>query len=403
MNVAVTSQAADAAESPESIRDAAAALEAEIEQQRERIESERRLPRSLVDSLKRAGLFRMTMPRDWGGVELDPVSQLAIIEALSAADASVGWCVMIGCDGGFFSGFVDQRAAREIYSDLDAVTGAALTATGRAVRVEGGYRVSGRFPFCSGCHHADWFVLGCKVFDGEEQRLSSDGTPSTLQCFVPAAAVNILDTWHATGLRGSGSNDVTVDGCFVPEERTFSYQNLEFHRDAPLYRFPLNIMLNFASVPLGAARRALDSLIAAGERPSRATTIDGKIVPQRSLRDEPFVQDAVGRADAMLASTRAWLYLTIGELWETLQAGAQPTPRQLAEFQMINTHVYETCAHAVELLYKVRGGSSVYTGNVLDRTLRDVLTMNQHVMNSLRSYAAAGRVLMGLAPETILL
>lgn len=404
MNAAVTERHTDTIEPPsESILRAALALKPEIEAYRAAIESERRLPAELVDSLKRAGVFRMTMPRDWGGDELDPVSQLEIIEALSAADASVGWCVMIGCDGGFFTGFIDQAVAREMYTDLDTVTGAALTATGRAVKVEGGYRVSGRFPFCSGCHHAGWFVLGCKVFDGDEQRFLPNGTPATRQCFVPAEAVTVLDTWYATGLLGSGSNDLTVEECFVPEERTFSYQDLTFHREGALYRFPLNIMLNFSSVPLGAAQRALDVLTAAGERPSRATVIDGELTPPRTLRDEPFVQDAVGRADTMLASTRAWLYQTIGELWDTLQAGRDIPPRQFAEFQMLNTHVYETCAQAVELIYKVRGGSSVYTGNDLDRALRDLVTMNQHVMNSLRSYSAGGRVLMGLPPEMILL
>src|SRR6266704_6860590 len=115
-----------------SILIAATALTPVIHACREDMEHERRLPLHLVDALKKAGVFRMTMPRDWGGAELDPLSQLRIIEALSSADASVGWCVMIGCDSGYFSGFLNQQVAREMYPDIDAVTGSALTLTGRA-------------------------------------------------------------------------------------------------------------------------------------------------------------------------------------------------------------------------------------------------------------------------------
>lgn len=386
-----------------SILEAAIALQPRIRASREQIDKERRLPSQLVEALKEAGVFRMTMPLAWGGAELDPLSQLRIIEALSVADASVGWCVMIGSDSGYFSGFIDQQVARAMYPDVDTITGAALTATGRAVKEKGGYRVSGRFPFSSGCHHAAWFVLGCKVYDGDQQLLLANGTPQTLQCFVPADAINILDTWDSTGLRGSGSNDLVVKECFVSAERTFSYQDIKPYREGALYRFPLNMLLNFSSVPLGVAQCALDALIAAGERPSRITTIGGQVTPLRTLRDEAFVQDAAGRSAAMIGSARAYLYNTIGELWAALQAGRELSPVLFAEFQMLNTHIYQTCAETVQLLYKVRGGSSVYTGGDLDRCLRDSVTMNQHVMNSLRSYAMGGRLLLGLPPEQILL
>ncbi|HKA54097.1 MAG TPA: acyl-CoA dehydrogenase family protein [Candidatus Binatia bacterium] len=385
------------------ILSAATALAPMIHECREEIERGRRLPLPLVDALKQAGVFRMTMPRAWGGAELDPLSQLRIIEVLSAADASVGWCVMIGCDSGYFSGFLDQQVAREMYPDIDAVTASALTLTGRAVKVTGGYRVSGRWPFSSGCQHSAWLVGGCLVYDGDQPRLRPNGVPETRQCYFPAAAVTILDTWYTTGLRGSGSHDFTVSDCFVPEERTFSYQELKFYRPGTLYRFPLNVLFKAGGVPLGVAQAALDALIEAGQRPSRLVTVDGRAMPPRTLREEEFVQDAVGRAAALLGAARAYLFATIGELWETLEAGRQVSPRQRAEFQMVHPQVFAMCTEAVELLYKARGGSAVYAGNVLDRCLRDVVTMNQHVVNSLRCYATGGRLLLGLPTEDLLL
>jgi indole-3-acetate monooxygenase len=230
----------------ESILSAAVALAPVIQACRDEIERERRLPMRLVTAMKEAGIFRMTMPREWGGPELDPLSQLRIIEALSVADASVGWCAMIGCDGGYFSGFLDQEVAREMYADLDAVTGSALTLTGRAVVVDGGYRVIGRWPFSSGCQHSTWLVGGCMVYDGDRPRLRPDGSPETRQCYLPARDAEILDTWYTTGLRGSGSHDFAINDYFVPTERTFSYQQLEFRRSGALYRFPMNILFKTA-------------------------------------------------------------------------------------------------------------------------------------------------------------
>jgi indole-3-acetate monooxygenase len=345
----------------------------------------------------------MTMPHTWGGAELDPLSQLRIIEALSVADASVGWCVMIGCDSGYFSGFLDQQVAREMYPDLDAITGSALTLTGRALKVEGGYCVSGRWPFSSGCQHSTWLVGGCLVYDGDQPRLRPNSVPETRQCYLPAEAVSILDTWYTTGLRGSGSHDFTVNDCFVPEERTFSYQELKFYRSGTLYRFPMNILFKAGGVPLGVARAALDALIEAGHRPSRLMAVGGKAAMTRTLRDEEFVQDAVGRAAATLGAARAYLFSTIGDIWETLETGREVSLRQRVDFQLVHTQVFAMCTEAVELIYKARGGSAVYTGNVLDRCLRDIVTMNQHVVNSLRVYATGGRLLLGLPAEELLL
>ncbi len=367
------------------------------------IETERRLPSELVDRLKKAGVFRMTMPKQWGGTELDPLHQLKIIEQLAYADASVGWCVMIGSDSGYYSGFIDQAIARDMYQDIDAVTASALTATGTATETDAGFIVEGRWPFVSGCHYSDWFVLGCKVFKNTEQQKLDNGTPKTLQCFVRAEDVEILDTWHTTGLRGSGSNDICVNKVLVPKNRSFSYQGLNFYRQSPLYCFPLNIILNFSSIPLGVAQRALDEFLAFAERPSRLTTINGELTEKRCLRDEVFVQDAVGKASASLTATRLYLYSVIGDVWQCIRNGQEPPPQLFAQFQTVNAHVYQTCTEIVESLFKARGGSAIYQGNPLERCLRDLLTMNQHVMNSLRSYSMGGRVLLGLPPEMILL
>jgi indole-3-acetate monooxygenase len=176
----------------------------------------------IAAAMKDAGVFGMAMPHAWGGPELDPLTQIRVIEALAMADGSVGWCAMIGCDSGYITAFLDQDVAREMYPDLFAATGAAATTTGKAQRVPGGYRVSGRFPFVSGCHHCEWAWLGCTVFADGAQCFDANGVPETRQCFLRLSQCEILDTWYTTGLCGTGSNDVAVRDVFVPEEHTFS-------------------------------------------------------------------------------------------------------------------------------------------------------------------------------------
>ena len=163
---------------------AAIGLAEQIRAASDEMETSRRIAQSIAAAMKEAGVFGMAMPRVWGGPELDPLTQIRVIEALAMADGSVGWCAMIGCDSGYISAFLDQEVARAMYPDLLVATGAAATTTGKARRVSGGYRVDGRFPFVSGCHHCEWAWLGCSVFVDGAQRVDDKGVPETRQCFL---------------------------------------------------------------------------------------------------------------------------------------------------------------------------------------------------------------------------
>jgi indole-3-acetate monooxygenase len=179
---------------------ASIALWDQIRAAREDIERGRRMPMDLVAAMKDAGIFAMPMPRQWGGPELDPLTQLRVIEALAMADGSVGWCAMIGCDGGYGTAMLDQAVARAMYPDIYVATGGATTPTGTATLTKHGYRVSGRFPFVSGVDHCQWIWLGCVVTEDGTPRLNEQGTPETRQCFVRPADCEILDTWYTNRL-----------------------------------------------------------------------------------------------------------------------------------------------------------------------------------------------------------
>ncbi len=398
--VRMTHAAGEATADDSPVLHAAIGLAKQIRAASEEIERGRRIPPAIAAPMKDAGVFGMAMPRVWGGPELDPLTQFRVIEALAMADGSVGWCAMIGCDGGYITAFLDQDIARAMYPDPLVATGAAGTTTGRAVRVPGGYRVSGRFPFVSGCHHCQWLWVGCIVVENGVPNVDGNGVPETRQCLVQLSQCEILDTWHTTGLRGTGSNDVAVHDEFVEEGRSFSFQDTGLiKRPGPLYAFPFMFMAKGSAPALGIARHALDALIeSAAAKPARRYTLGERIEAPKVLRDDVFVQEAVGRADTLLAAARAYFFDVMGDLWATLLDGRQPSERQLALFTSAYPHVVGVCVDVVQLVYKAAGGGAVYQKGPFDRCLRDVLTMNQHVVGTLRTYEMAGRLLLGLEP-----
>ena len=379
---------------------AAIALAPKIRAAGEEIERVRRIPMSIVEVLRHAGVFGMPMPRAWGGPELDPLTQFRVLEALAMADGSVAWCVMINCDGGYVTAFLDQEVARSMYPDLQVGTAATATPTGQAQLAPGGYRVSGRFPFASGCQHSEWVWLGCVVTADGTPRADGNGVPETRQCLVKLSQCEILDTWYTTGLRGTGSNDLLVKDVFVPAEHTFSFHDKHLiKRAGQLYAFPFMFIAKSSPVALGIARHALDVLIeAATNKTARRYTLGEYPEPAKMMREDVFIQEAVGRADTVLTSARAYLFEVMDDLWATLVSGREPTSTQVARFTTAHAYVVGQCVDVVQLVFKAAGGTAVYQKGPLDRCLRDILTMNQHVIGTLRTYEMAGRLLLGLEP-----
>ena len=291
---------------------AAHALRAHILACADQIEADRRLPTPLVDAMKAAKIFRMAMPHAWGGLELDPIAQFEVLEALSMADASTGWCAYIGSGGGgFLTAFLDQGVAREMYRDVDTITGGVIRPAGQALLVHGGYRVSGRWPFGSGCHHCTWLISGCVVYDDNGPRRNAQGIPDIRICFIPAARCDILDTWTTTGLRGSASHDYTVSDLFVPAEHTFSLVHTPIQRSEPLYAFRRMYLFGHAAIPLGIARRAIEALIALA---AQKVVRSGPGPADKGLQDEAYLQAAVARAEALVGSARAYVVDVLHEI-----------------------------------------------------------------------------------------
>ena len=352
-------------------------------------ERERRLPPELVEELAAAGLFRMWMPRDLGGEELDPLTTMRVVEEVARADGSTGWCVMVAVQDAYFIPKLELDAARSFLTADDILAGS-FSAFGRAEAVEGGYRVSGRWPFASGAPHATWIFAICRVFAGGEPCTKEDGKPVTISFFLPAAQWEILDTWHTTGMRGTGSQDVAVEDAFVPAERTFAGMGNVQRFGGPQYLPNAGLMQALrGSLALGIAHHALDELVELAQTKK-------PIASQEVLRDIPRVQAGIGHAEALVGAARTYLYAAAAEVWEALQAGEPPTDAQRARLGLANAHAVHTAAHATEQVYRLAGSSAIYQTSPIERCFRDIQTVPADFIVAPWVYEAAGRVRLGL-------
>jgi alkylation response protein AidB-like acyl-CoA dehydrogenase len=372
--------------------DALQALLPAIRARRDEIERGRQMPSDLVDELKRTGVYALAVPRAIGGAEGTPMESMEAIERAATADGSTGWCVMIGLSSTVASGYMDEAGAREIFVDPTAPHAGIAAPAGTATRVEGGVRVSGRWAFASGISHAGWVWAGCLVTENGQPVMTAHG-PEIVHVYLPTDAITVHDTWHVSGLRGTGSNDFSAADVFVPERRVFRLLDPAGHRGEPLYQMPPFSMfvLQLGSVPLGIARAALDELaeLAQAKVPTLYT---------QPLADKAVVHVEMARAEAALGGARALLYQTARDMWDTVCAGRKPEARQLAMARIAAAHAVDTAAAVTRTANTIAGGSSIYSRSSLQRHARDAEAITHHFTVAPHAWEEAGRVLLGREP-----
>ncbi len=357
-------------------------------------ERARRLSPASVEALASTGVFRMAMGRRLGGPELDPVAQIELLESISTADPSAGWCAMIGSDGGYATAHLDESVAREMYPSLDVPTALNANPGGQATVVDGGFELRGRWPFGSGSTHSAWLFLHAFVVGGDgAMRMLPSGLPDMRMLAVAGPDVTIVDTWDTTGLAGSGSHDIEVHGVFVPTERTYSLLGAEAVDPAPLYRHPWMFFVNIAAVPLGVGRAA----VAEAARVAAGKVALGSMT---TAAEDPVVAIAMARAEVLVASARAYLLDTVTDVWAAILEGADHAPAWV-RFRLATTNAFHAVKEAVGLLYEALGTSGIYRRSLLDRWYRDIATMTQHTLAQTKTLVPAGRALLGLDPQAI--
>lgn len=369
-------------------------LAPQIQESLSAMETERRLAPQVVDALRKLGAFRLAVSHDYGGLELDPMTQVRVVEELSRMDGSVGWCAMVSSAGSFASAFLAPAVAQRVCGSVDFSLAGQVVPVGRAEVVEGGYRVTGRYRFGSGCQHASVIIGGCIVFEGGKPRQLANGRPEVRVMMFPPSACKILDTWQTTGLAGTGSHDFEVENVFVPFEESWSFAERP-QCSGPLYRFPPLFLVTHAGVPLGIARAAIDAVIELAQ--SKELMPDPhKLFGSRLLREESRVHEAIAVAEGALAAVRSFVYSTLEELWETLSRKEKPSPRQRALYRIMLIDVHRIAKKVVSSMYDLVATSAIYRSHPLDRLMRDILTACQHGVVHPKMYRPAGRLLLGL-------
>ena len=365
-----------------------------IRKRREEIEKGRRMPRDLVDQLSRTGVFAQGVPRAVGGMEATPLDLMRAIEAVATADGSVGWCTMIGTSGNLAAGYMPESGAKEVFTNPSAPTAGIAAPSGAATRVDGGVRVSGRWSYASGITHCDWVFAGCLVMDNGKPRMTPHG-PEIIHVWLPVANVTIHDTWHVSGLCGTGSNDFSATDVFVPEQRIFALIEPAGHRAEPLYQMPPVGMFVYqvVCVSFGVARAALDELAEMAQ--TKVPTLYMQV-----LADQPVVQAGFARAEAELGAARSFLFETVEELWDTVRSGRTPPLRQIARARIAATNGAETAARVTRTASQLAGGSAIYNSSPMQRHARDAEAITHHFTVAPYSWEEAGRVLLGRPPTT---
>jgi alkylation response protein AidB-like acyl-CoA dehydrogenase len=364
--------------SSEGLKEAVQRIAPVIEKHREDAEQERRLPDAVVTAMRDAGLLRLWTPMEYGGSEVNLRTFMELGESIARIDSAAGWIFATAGAGTLLTAFVPSSCAGQIYAaGPDVMLAGSSAPVGRAVPVEGGYRLTGRWPLASGCQHGEWLGVISMVFDGEAPRMDAHGAPDFKSMFLPRQDCEILDTWYSMGMRGTGSTHFSVADAFVPEDRTFSVFTDQPKVSGALYNLGVLPMfgMTVCSVFPGIARAAIDSFVEMAK--AKIPTFS-----QTSLATRPTIHAEIARVEALVQSARAFLYEVADEMMASVEAGNPVSEDLEARRRLACTNVGESCRQAVERVYALAGSTPIYSGHELERRLRDIQTVSQHLFTS---------------------
>lgn len=377
---------------PQALLDAVRQLAPKIRACAAEIDANRELPRPLFEALADAGVFHMAMPRSLGCPEISLPWHIRIIEELAKADGSTGWVVNQNSIYATYAARMPREVARTIWIDTPrGVVSNTPAPVANAIVVPGGYRVTGRLGFSTGCRHASWVAPHAQVIEHGQPRKLEDGQPDTRYLFVPVHEAECLDTWHVRGLRGTSTHEFAVHDVFVPKERSVLAAAAPLYETGPLYQIPRTLLFaaGDAAVALGVARSCLTAFAElAGAKAARAT--------QGLLREQPMVQADIGHAEAQIRSGRAFLTAAVQSVWDTVSSNGTLTLDQRANLRIAATHTIRLAVEVVDTIYNASGATAIYDGHIIQRAFQDIHVISQHLQSRRLHYELVGRHWLGL-------
>jgi alkylation response protein AidB-like acyl-CoA dehydrogenase len=369
-----------------------------IVQYSDQAETERNLGKPVFEAMRDAGLMRMFVPQELGGLESDVIESFEVIESISQLDSAAGWVLQIMSTGATIGAIFDDEGAREIYGDPRSTVAGGFNPPGAALPVAGGYRLNGRWGFSSGSHHATWLIGASLKMGPSGPAMTPEGQPIMVAAIYRAAEATVLqDTWDPLGMRGTGSYDVVAEDVFVPESRVAVLRPFDPVGSAyggPLYRLGIvPTLLGNAVVALGVARAAIDEAVDLSR--TRIPAFNQARPVARGV-----VHTQLARAEATLSAARAYFYGALGDAWQTARSGSRLSPRERLHCQLAGSHAAEASAAAVDLVHAAVGSSGMReSGFRFARHFRDVHTITQHALCSGARYESMGQVMPGLETD----
>lgn len=370
-----------------------------IEAAAPRIEASRELPADLLEALHGARIFRALLPRALGGDEATPETYARMMEIIARADASTAWCIGQASGCSMAAAYVEPEVAQRIWGPADAALAWGAILPGQVAEVvDGGYRVTGSWPFASGGRHATWFGGHCRVRERDgSMRALPDGSPYERTMLFPASAITMTTNWQVMGLRGTSSDTYAVTDLFVPEAFTVRRDRDEERRalgHGSLYRFTTThaYSTGFASVALGIARGMLDDFVTlAGGKTPMATN--------RRLADSPVLQSGLAQAEGKWRAARAGLHTALREAQELVVTGAAMTTEHKVAIRLASTYAIHQAKEVADFAWAEAGATAIFESQPFERRFRDIHAVTQQVQARRNHFETVGQHLMGLAPN----
>jgi alkylation response protein AidB-like acyl-CoA dehydrogenase len=377
----------------------AAALVPMIAAASDRIEAERRIAPEVIAALHEAGLFRMLLPASFGGGAADVVAFNQVIETIATADASTAWCLAQQVASTQTAAYLDPKVAREIFAGPDGAVAWGPPSGAKAVVVDGGYIVNGRWRFASGSEHCPWLGGHCTVVEADgKPRLDKQGRPVMRTMLFRKDKATFYDIWHVIGLRGTGSNAYEVTELFVPEAYSY-WRDLpaDRHGDDPLGNIPLLTLygMGFSGVALGLARACLEAFMTLAEKKKPSPTHGAPVL----LRDNAVILSRVAKATGRLQSGRAYLHECLREFWQAATANRAPSLEQRAQLRVAITGSMDQARRVVDFAYHAAGADAIFNGSAFERRFRDMHTVTAQGQAHLSNFEGAGQALFGIEPS----
>jgi alkylation response protein AidB-like acyl-CoA dehydrogenase len=361
-----------------------------------RIEIERELPADLVAALHEARLFRMLVPRSLGGEEISPVEYMQAVEEIAKADASTAWCIAQTSVCSTISSCLKLETAEEIFkkNPRGVLAWGPLNKNARAVAENGGFRVTGTWPFASGSRHATWLAAHSPVYESDGRpRRDASGNPVEMTFVFRRECATISDVWHVIGLKGTGSDTYALNDLFVSEDRAIgalARNPAERRERGALYSFTVYQLFgsSFAAIALGIARSTLDAFVALAQS---KTPAGGASV----LRDNAVIQSQVGIAQSQLAAARVFFLQALEEIWQAASAGTMSLDQRV-RLRMASAHASHQSRQVVDTAYHAAGATAIFESNPFERRFRDANTVSQQVQSHFAVFEVIGRHFLGL-------